>query len=322
MATPSQNTPEVSVIIPFYNEEPNVINVHDELLACMLNFGRPFELVYIDDGSTDKTAEKLMEISNSCAHLNFIQLNRNYGQTAALQAGIDNSRGDIIIVLDGDGQNDPADIPKLISKLKDGFDVVSGWRKNRKDNRLLRILPSKLANHLISQISGVKLHDYGCSLKAYRKILLEEIKFYGDMHRFIPIYVNWNGGKVSEVVVNHRPRVFGQSKYGLNRIFKVLLDLALIKFFDKYLTKPLQFFGKFSFMLLFLAISVAIWSIWLRIFDDISFIKTPLPLLFVTLFSTSIISFLLGITSELTIRTYFESQSKKIYAIRKQRGKI
>ena len=318
MSAKRLKVPEISIIIPFFNEEGNVEKLHEEVTSVLDDNAKSYELVYIDDGGTDQTRSIIEELAKTNKKINFISLQRNSGQTAALQAGIDNSNGKIIIVLDGDGQNDPRDIPMLLEKLNDGFDVISGWRKNRRDNAFVRTIPSRCASLLISIISGVKLHDYGCSLKVYKREVLKDIKFYGDMHRFIPIFVSWQGGRISEAVVNHRSRTSGQSKYGLNRIFKVILDLALIVFLDKYATKPIQFFGTFGLFFFLFAVLSGVFSVYLKFVHSISFISTPLPLVTVTLFSTAITSILLGITSEIVMRTYFEAQEKTTYAVKKK----
>jgi hypothetical protein len=218
--------------------------------------------------------------------------------------------------MDGDGQNDPADIPRLLETLEQGFDVVSGWRKDRKDAMLTRTFPSRMANALISVVSGVKLHDYGCSLKAYRREVILNIRLYGEMHRFIPIYTAWHGARITEIPVNHHPRRAGQSKYGLSRIGKVLLDLAVLRFLDRHLTKPIHIFGGFGFFCLLGSIATFIWMLSLKLFDHTTFIQTPLPVLTAMLFCTGVLSILMGLLAELLVRTYHESQEKRIYTVR------
>ena len=218
----------ISVIIPIFNEEDNIKQLTESILKVMVNLN--FELLYINDGSKDSSEEKILEFTKKDSRIKLISLRRNYGQTAAMQAGFDQSKGTIVIPMDGDLQNDPKDIPKLIEKINEGYDVVSGWRKIRSDKKLTRILPSKIANMIISKISGIHLHDYGCTLKAYRKEILEDVKLYGEMHRFIPIYASWEGAKVTEIPVNHHPRIAGKTKYGLSRIPRVILDLLVIRF--------------------------------------------------------------------------------------------
>lgn len=305
----------ISVIAPFYNEEDNIQPLHDELSQACEALSCDYELIYVDDGSSDMTLSRLKDIAENNSKVKLVPLIRNFGQTAAMQAGFDAAEGDVIVALDGDGQNDPADIPRLLEKLDEGYDVVSGWRKFRKDKALSRRLPSVIANSLISKLSGVHLNDYGCSLKAYRKSSIKNVRLYGDMHRFIPIYSKWQGGKITEMAVNHRARTAGVSKYGINRVFKVVLDLLLIMFFDKFLTKPIHAFGGASLVSFGLAGLVGIWALWLKFFHAISFVSTPLPLLVVMLLITSIITLLMGILAELVVRTYFESQDKKTYIV-------
>ncbi|MEH6632270.1 MAG: glycosyltransferase family 2 protein [Halopseudomonas aestusnigri] len=308
---------ELSVVVPFFNEEDNVLPLYEEIKAIMDSIGRNYELIFVNDGSSDLTAEKLNELAVKDKCINAVNLLRNYGQTAAMMAGFDLTQGDIIIAMDGDGQNDPAEIPKLLAELDKGYDVVSGWRSDRQDKTLTRKIPSQIANWLISKISGVQLHDYGCSLKAYRKDVIEGIKLYGEMHRFIPIYTASQGGRISEIPVNHRARLRGESKYGLNRIFKVTLDLMLVSFMQRYMTKPIYIFGGVGFVLLFLSFITAGWAIGLKIISGISFISTPLPTLSGTFFTTGVLCVLMGLLAELVMRTYYEAQGKKIYQIRK-----
>jgi len=249
-----------------------------------------------------------------------IHFRRNYGQTAAMMAGIDYASGDVIIPIDADLQNDPEDIPKLLAKLDEGYDVCSGWRQNRKDNALRRNLPSRIANWIISKISGVHLHDYGCSLKAYNKDIIKEIKLYGEMHRFIPIYASWYGAKVTEIPVAHYPRKFGQSKYGLERVVKVMLDLAVVKFLDRYAQKPMYVFGGIGMLSLLLSGLAAVWALYLKFFDNTSLVQTPLPLMFVFTALTGVICLLMGLLAELVMRTYHESQKKDVYLVKATRN--
>ncbi|WP_419796900.1 MAG: glycosyltransferase family 2 protein [Terasakiella sp.] len=313
--------PNLSVIVPFYNEEDNIGSLYSEIKTTLEKTGRTYEIIFVNDGSSDKTLERGIEIAEQDANVHMIDLLRNYGQTAGLMAGLDHAQGDIIISMDGDGQNDPAEIPKLLSKLDEGYSVVSGWRADRQDNAMTRTLPSRIANWLISKVSGVHLHDYGCALKAYHREVVEQVRLYGEMHRFIPIYTVWQGGKIAEIEVNHRARIHGESKYGLNRIFKVLLDLFLVMFLKRYMTKPIYIFGGFGFASLLLALICGIWAICLKIFDGVSFILTPLPTLTGTFFTTGILCILMGLLAELLVRTYFESQDKKIYQVKKHYNK-
>src|SRR6185503_453962 len=235
--------PEISVFLPVYNEEPNLPPLHAKLDEALGKLGRTAEIVFVDDGSTDNSLQVLREIAAKDNRVRVVALKRNYGQTAAMAAGIDAARGQVLIPMDADLQNDPADIVRLLEKLDEGYDVVSGWRKNRKDKMVTRKIPSMLANRLISWIGGVPLHDYGCSLKAYRRESLQDVRLYGEMHRFIPIYASWAGARVTEIPVEHHPRTMGKSKYGLSRTVKVVFDLITIKFMASYQTKPLYLFG-------------------------------------------------------------------------------
>lgn len=308
--------PGLSVVVPFYNEAENVALLHQEVTAAAVATGQAYELVYVDDGSKDGTAAALATIAAGDARVKVVSLLRNYGQTAAMMAGFDHASGKIIVTMDGDGQNDPADIPRLLAELEKGFDVVSGWRVDRKDRTVTRTLPSKAANWLISKVSGVVLHDYGCSLKAYRCDIMRGVRLYGEMHRFIPIYTAWQGGKIAELPVAHRPRLRGQSKYGLNRVYKVLLDLLLVVFMERYLTKPIYVFGGFGLLSLFLSFCTASWAIWLKVIDGVFFTKTPLPILTGTFFTTGVLCVLMGLLAELMVRTYYEAQSKSVYQVR------
>ena len=235
--------PEISAVVPLYNEAPNIAALHAETTAALVGLGRPYELILVDDGSTDGTFAALEALCRSDPHLVAIRFRRNFGQTAAFAAGFDRARGDIIVTLDGDLQNDPADLPALIARLEEGFDIVSGWRRSRRDRWLTRRLPSQCANWLISRVTGVKLHDYGCSLKAYRADAIKPLPLYGDMHRFIPALASVRGVRIAEMVVRHRPRRFGASKYGLGRIGRVALDLLTVKLLLGYARRPLRLFG-------------------------------------------------------------------------------
>ena len=245
-----------------------------------------------------------------------LNLARNYGQTAAMMAGIDHASGRIIVPIDADRQNDPNDIPRLLDELEKGYDVVSGWRKDRKDARFRRNLVSRLANRLISRLSGVYLHDYGCSLKAYRREVLQDVRLYGEMHRFIPIYASWQGGRVTELPVKHHARVAGSSKYGLGRVLKVMLDILVVKFLDRHLTKPIYIFGGAGLVFLAIAFLSGFYALWLKIVEGVSFISTPLPLLVTLTFITGVMSMLMGLLAEMLVRTYYESQGKKTYVVK------
>lgn len=309
---------ELSIIIPLFNEEDNVQPLYDRLCETIYKEKLSFEVILIDDGSKDQTYSLLKQIADQDSHIKVIHFRKNFGQTAAMSAGIEHATGDIIVPMDGDLQNDPADIPVLLEKLNEGFDVVSGWRKNRKDPFFTRTLPSNTANALISLISGVHLHDYGCSLKAYRRDVLEQVHLYGEMHRFIPIYAHWQGGKITEMPVTHHPRLRGESKYGLMRIFKVILDLMVIKFLASYMTRPIHMFGGIGLFFISGAFLAGTYALYLKFFQGVSFILTPLPLLTVLLSMLGIMCILMGLNAELLMRTYHESQDKKIYAAKEK----
>lgn len=306
----------LSIIIPVFNEEDNIYPLYENLISVMKSIGCQYEIIFINDASNDKTAQRLDELASQNELVKVIHFKINFGQTAAMMAGIDFSSGNLIIPMDGDLQNDPNDIPKLIAKLNEGYDVCSGWRKDRKDNTLKRNLPSKIANYLISKISGVHLHDYGCSLKAYKRDVIKGVKLYGEMHRFIPIYAAWQGASVTEIPVTHHPRKYGQSKYGINRTFKVILDLIVIKFLGKYAQKPIYIFGGFGLLSIFLSVLSFIFMVYLKYWQDTSFNRTPLPLLAVLFFILGFQSILMGLIAELLNRTYYESQNKPVYLIK------
>ncbi len=308
-------TLDLTVTIPVFNEIDNLETLYQNTRAALLKLNHSWELIFVDDGSSDGSSQYLDQIASRDDRVSVLHFSRNYGQTAALMAGLDFSAGEIIVPMDGDLQNDPEDIGLLLSKLEEGFDVVSGWRKNRQDSALRRNFPSRMANRLISVVSGVHLHDYGCSLKAYRKSVLGGVKLYGEMHRFVPIYAAWNGARVTELPVQHHARIHGKSKYGLERVFKVLLDLIVVKFLYRYANKPMYIFGGFGFLSLFGSFSVALWAVWLKFFEGVSFIQTPLPLASVFLALTGIITLLMGLLAEMLNRTYHESQAKSVYRI-------
>jgi glycosyltransferase involved in cell wall biosynthesis len=308
-------TPDLTVTIPLYNEAENIPILYARVRNALDALGKRWELVLVDDGSKDGSAALLDRIAADDARVTVLHFRRNYGQTAAFMAGIDHARGAIIVPMDGDLQNDPDDIGKLLAKLDEGFDVVSGWRKDRQDNAIKRNLPSRMANGLISRVSGVRLHDYGCSLKAYRRDVLDGVKLYGEMHRFVPIYATWNGARVTEIPVQHHSRLHGESKYGLERVFKVVLDLLVVKFLFRYANKPIYVFGGFGFLSIVAGGLAGIWALALKIFKDVSLIQTPLPLLSVFLGAVGILSILMGLLAEMLNRTYHESQGKAVYRI-------
>jgi glycosyltransferase involved in cell wall biosynthesis len=311
----STGSPVLTITVPIYNEEANIAPLYEKIRAAMDLLGKTWELVLVDDGSHDGSPALLDAIAEKDERVTVVHFARNYGQTAAMMAGMDYARGDIVIPMDGDLQNDPADITKLLAKLDEGFDVVSGWRKDRQDHAIKRNLPSRLANALISRVSGVHLHDYGCSLKAYRREVLDGVKLYGEMHRFVPIYAAWNGARVTEIPVTHHPRLHGESKYGLERVVKVVLDLLVVKFLFRYSGKPIYVFGGFGLLSIILGFLAGVWAIVLKLFWDTSFSRTPLPLLCVFLGAVGVLSILMGLLAEMLNRTYHESQAKAVYKI-------
>lgn len=313
LRAPSMNAlPALSVVIPVYNEQENVGELYDRLTKSV---PEPAEFIFVDDGSTDATGARLREIEQRDERVRVLSFRRNFGQTAALSAGIDHARGRIIVPMDGDLQNDPSDIPRLLAKLREGYDVVSGWRVERKDP-LGRRLPSQIANRMISWISGVHLHDYGCSLKAYRRSVLADVRLYGEMHRFVPIYASWQGARVTEIPVTHHPRTRGKSNYGIERTIKVVLDLIVVKFLASYSTKPIYVFGGFGLLSLFASAVVFCAMVYLKLAGIRDFVATPLPLVVVMLGLVGCLSVLLGLVAELSVRTYYESQGKRTYSIR------
>lgn len=312
--------PEISIFLPVFNEEPNLRPLHARLDESLQKLGRSAEIIYVDDGSTDGSLNVLRELAQADERVRVIALRRNYGQTPAMAAGIDAARGEVLVPMDADLQNDPTDIARLLDKLDEGYDVVSGWRKNRKDPLVTRKIPSMMANWLISKIGGVPLHDYGCSLKAYRRESLEDVHLYGEMHRFIPIYASWSGARVAEIPVEHHPRTMGKSKYGLSRTLKVVFDLMTIKFMASYQTKPIYIFGTFGMLAFALSIVAGIWATVLKFWKGVSFILTPLPMITVMMLAIGIQFLLMGLLAEMLVRTYHESQAKRIYAVRERVG--
>jgi glycosyltransferase involved in cell wall biosynthesis len=312
--------PELSLFLPVLDEEDNLRPMHAKIQAALETLGKTAEVIYVDDGSTDNSLAILKEIAASDDRVRVISLRRNYGQTAAMSAGIDAARGEILIPMDADLQNDPADIAKLLKKLDEGYDVVSGWRKNRQDKMISRKIPSKIANKIVSWIGGVPLHDYGCSLKAYRREVIQDVKLYGEMHRFIPIYASWAGARVAEIPVDHHARTMGRSKYGISRTIKVIFDLMTIKFMAEYHTKPIYVFGAFGMIAFLISMAASIWALVLKFGYSVSFILTPLPVIAVVMLAISVQFFLMGLLAELLVRTYHESQDKAIYAVRERIG--
>lgn len=313
-------SPELSLFLPVLDEEDNLRPMHAKISAALDALGKTAEVIFVDDGSTDKSLAILKEIAAEDERVRVISFRRNYGQTAAMSAGIDAARGDILIPMDADLQNDPADISRLLAKLDEGFDVVSGWRKDRQDKLISRKIPSQVANRIISWIGGVPLHDYGCSLKAYRRDVIQDVRLYGEMHRFIPIYASWAGARVAEIPVDHHARTMGRSKYGLSRTIKVVFDLITIKFMASYQTKPIYVFGAFGMFAFVLALLAGLWALALKVFQGTAIIQTSLPVIAVVMLAISIQFVLMGLLAELLVRTYHESQGKAIYAVRERIG--
>ena len=306
----------VSVLVPAKNEEQNLPILVERLFATLEQLQRPFEVIIVNDGSTDGTLRVLRSMVAVRPALRVIDLARNYGQTAAIMAGLDHARGEIIVPIDADLQNDPADIPRLLDKLAEGYDVVSGWRVNRQDAAFRRNFVSRVANSLISRLSGVHLHDYGCSLKAYRRGVIASVRLYGEMHRFVPIYAAWYGARITEIPVNHMPRLHGRSNYGLERILKVILDLMVVRFLERWIGKPIYVFGGFGALWFLVAAASLFYMLYLKFFEHVSMILTPLPLLVVMSVMMGVMSICIGLVAEIVVRTYFESQNKSIYHAR------
>ncbi len=306
----------VSVVVPVYNEEDNVGPLLASLETALEGLGRPYEMLLVDDGSTDATAARLREAVRRYRQLRVIRLRGNFGQTAALAAGFDLARGELIVTMDGDRQNDPADIPRLIDKLKEGYDVVSGWRRDRRDPFWSRRLPSRVANALISWITGVALHDYGCALKVYRREIIRDIALYGEMHRFLPALARWVGATVGELPVGHWPRRSGVSKYGLGRTVRVLLDLLTVKFLMSYGTRPIQIFGLLGLVVGGAGTLLAAVLSYQRIVQGVPLANRPILLLPVILIPVGVLFVLNGLLAEIQVRTYHESQRKPVYIVR------
>lgn len=308
---------KISIVVPVYNEEKNLPELYERIEAAMLPLGYSWDVTFVDDGSPDNSLQVLnsLQAANS-EKVRVVVFRRNHGQTAAISAGIDHSDGDIVILMDADLQNDPADIPLLLAKLDEGYDVVSGWRKDRQDNALTRNLPSHIANKLISSSTGVKLHDYGCTLKAYRREILDNVKLYGEMHRFIPVYAYEAGGKITEVVVQHHPRKHGKANYGLERTFKVVLDLITVKFLMAFSKKPIYLFGGVGMAMMLISIGLFLWLAIRRIVAQVSVLGSPWFQISVMMFILGFLAILLGLIADFVMRTYFESQDKKTYTIK------
>ncbi len=309
-------TPKVSLVIPVFNEEENLPLLYQSVVEALDPLDIKWEMILVDDGSTDGSLRCAQELAEADSRLCVLELRRNFGQTAAMAAGFDQARAEFVVTMDADLQNDPGDIPRLLAKAADGYDVVSGWRKERQDDFLSRNLPSKIANHVISTVTGVHLHDYGCTLKVYRRDAIEGLKLYGEMHRFLPALVAQRGARILEVPVQHHARRFGVSKYGIGRTFKVVLDLLTVKFLSSYSTKPIYLFGGAGLGLFVAGFLLVLIMLGLKLFKGISMILTPLPTLAAMFVILGMQSVMLGLLAELVIRTYHESQDKKIYLVR------
>jgi glycosyltransferase involved in cell wall biosynthesis len=311
-------TPDISVVVPLHDEVDNVDELHAQLTRSLESMGRPYEVLLVDDGSTDGTTARLLEIEARDARVRVLRLRRNFGQTAAFSAGFDHARGAVVVTCDGDLQNDPDDIPKMVARLESGFDMVCGWRVKRQDTRSRR-LPSKVANWIISRATGVHLHDYGCSLKVMRGEVVKGLRLYGEMHRFIPAVASWMGVAVAEMEVNHRPRTHGRSKYGLGRTTRVLLDLFTVKFLGAYGTRPAHFFGPAGLLSVAAGVAIMAWLTFVKFAHDEAIGGRPLLVLGALLFVTGLVLLSVGLLAELLVRVYHESQDKPIYAVRELR---
>jgi glycosyltransferase involved in cell wall biosynthesis len=305
----------LSVVVPIFNEEENIIPLYRELKNVLEDLGTEYEVIFVNDGSDDASNEVLQRLAQDDKRVKVIQFRKNFGQTAAIAAGVEHAQGEIIVTLDGDGQNDPRDIPRLLERLEQGYDVASGWRRNRKDPLLNKRFPSALANKLISWLTRVKLHDYGCTLKAYRKDILKDIRLYGEMHRFIPAYASWVGARITEMEVAHHPRRHGRSKYGLSRTTSIILDLITFLFLQRYSTKPIRLFGGAGIILFGLGVLTGLFVLYRRIIWGGVWIS-PMILISFFFITMGVMFILLGLIAEIIIRTYHESQKKPIYAIK------
>lgn len=307
----------ITVILPIYNEEKSLNELFKELETVLSD--KDYEIIAVNDGSYDGSYNVLKSLAKNNNRVKLINFKKNYGQTAAINAGIQSSSGDIIVFIDSDLENLPSDIPMMIDKLNEGYDVVSGWRKNRwEGNFLTRKLPSLIANFLISKISGVKLNDYGCTLKIYRREVIKDVRLYGQMHRFIPVYCKWQGAKVTEIPVNYQPRKYGVSNYGLSRTFKVIMDLVVLKFLDKYMQRPMHFFGGVGFFSIFISTLSFLLALYFKINGEKDFVETPLPIFTAMFFIVGLLMILLGVLAEILMRTYYESQHLFPYTIKEK----
>jgi glycosyltransferase involved in cell wall biosynthesis len=317
-ANASHAQTSLSLVVPIYNEEESIPYLYERLTTEMERLGYPYEIIAIDDGSRDRSFELLRNLAANDHRLRVVRFRRNFGQTAGFSAGFSRARGDVVVTIDADLQNDPADIGTLLSRLNDGYDVVSGWRSNRQDPFWNRRLPSQIANRLISWATGVHLHDYGCSLKVYRRDVLENIQLYGELHRFIPAIASWQGVEVTEMPVNHQARQFGSSKYGISRTVRVLLDLMTVRFLLSYGTRPMQIFGLFGLISIMAGFFIGLYLAFLKVTYNEALADRPLLLLSVLLLILGVQSISIGLLGELIVRTYYETQKKAIYVVREE----
>lgn len=309
---------DLSIVVPIYNEEESIGLLYEKLTSALASTGLIYELILVDDGSSDRSFLLLRDIAAQDSRVKVIRFRRNFGQTAAMAAGFDSASGRVVVPMDGDLQNDPTDIPRLLAKIDEGYDVVSGWRKDRQDTFINRKLPSMIANSLISRFTGVHLHDYGCTLKAYRKEVLEGINLYGEMHRFVPALASQVGAKVTELPVKHHQRLYGTSKYGISRTVRVVLDLMTVKFLLSYSTKPIQLFGRWGIYTLFAGVLSGLATLYMKIFEHMSMNRNPLWILTIFLLFMGVQFIVLGLLGELNARTYYEAQGKPIYVVREK----
>ncbi|MEJ7555582.1 MAG: glycosyltransferase family 2 protein [Aquificaceae bacterium] len=305
----------ISIVIPAYNEEDNIPILYEKLKGVLERLGREYEIIFVDDGSVDRTWERLKEIAEKDQRVKLIRFRKNYGQTAAMYAGFQHATGEVIITLDADLQNDPEDIPMLLQKLEEGYDIVSGWRRDRKDPFLSRRLPSMIANWIISKVTGVELHDYGCTLKAYRADIIKRLELYGDMHRFLPALTKRFGAKITEIPVRHHPRLYGKSKYGIGRTIRVILDIFLVKFLNEYINKPMYVFGTLGFILLSLGLLALFYLVFLKLFLDQDIGRRPLLILSVLFILAGIQLISTGVIAELLVRIYYRTKEDKPFVV-------
>jgi glycosyltransferase involved in cell wall biosynthesis len=312
----------ISIVIPIHNEEPAILPLYDRLTTVLEAMNKPYEILFVDDASTDRSFELLANLVETDGRLKVIRLRRNFGQTAALSAGFDEAQGDVVISMDGDLQHDPEDIPALLEKVEEGYDIASGWRKNRLDNAITRKIPSRIANWLMAQASGVNLRDFGTTFKAYRAEILKDVNLYGELHRFIPALASFYGARVAEVPIRNSPRMSGGSHYGLGRTFRVLFDIITIKFLLKYFTRPMHFFGQLGIAGVGLGGAILTYLLFFKLFgNELVLEHGPLLVAGALLFLTGLMMFCTGLLGEILVRTYFESQGRRIYAVREIRIK-